>query len=183
MDASSCKEGCRKADVRFSALIPMHARDPPQGTLRVSAHDRVRAPVAGCAPPPHPCQMMLLQSLGVTLPIIQAPMAGVSTPELAAAVSNAGGLGSIGVGATDASGARAMIEAVKRQTGRAFNVKPLRAHRAPCRRRKRGRVAKGPRTRVSPVRSHASGPARDDLQKLLQMTMTCCGCWSNSHHP
>src|SRR4051812_16120238 len=28
-------------------------------------------------------------------PIIQAPMVGVSTPELAAAVSNAGGLGSI----------------------------------------------------------------------------------------
>ena len=74
--------------------------------------------------------MMLLQSLGVALPIVQAPMAGVSTPELAAAVSNAGGLGSIGVGATDASGARAMIEALKRQTGRAFNVN-LFVHTAP----------------------------------------------------
>ena len=31
---------------------------------------------------------------GIAVPIIQAPMAGVSTPELAAAVSNAGGLGS-----------------------------------------------------------------------------------------
>ena len=40
----------------------------------------------------------LLQTLGIGLPIIQAPMAGVSTPAMAAAVSNAGGLGSIGVG-------------------------------------------------------------------------------------
>ena len=44
----------------------------------------------------------LLHNIGVSLPIIQAPMAGVSTPEMAAAVSNAGGLGSIGVGAVDA---------------------------------------------------------------------------------
>jgi len=45
--------------------------------------------------------------------IIQAPMAGVSTPEMAAAVSNAGGLGSIGVGATNADGARKMIAQVR----------------------------------------------------------------------
>jgi nitronate monooxygenase len=44
----------------------------------------------------------LLCKIGVSLPIIQAPMAGVSTPAMAAAVSNAGGLGSIGVGVTDA---------------------------------------------------------------------------------
>ena len=66
--------------------------------------------------------MTLLERLGVPLPIVQAPMAGVSTPELAATVSNAGGLGSLGVGATDAAGARAMIEGVRSRTGRAFNV-------------------------------------------------------------
>lgn len=49
-------------------------------------------------------------------------MAGVSTPALAAAVSNAGGLGSIGVGATDAAGARAMIDEVCARTDRAFQV-------------------------------------------------------------
>ena len=39
----------------------------------------------------------LLRRLGVELPIIQAPMGGgPSTPELVAAVSNAGGLGSLG---------------------------------------------------------------------------------------
>ena len=42
----------------------------------------------------------LLKRIGVDLPIIQAPMAGTSTPEMAAAVSNAGALGSIAVGAT-----------------------------------------------------------------------------------
>ena len=36
-----------------------------------------------------------LQTLGVNLPIIQAPMAGIDTPELAIAVSEAGGLGSL----------------------------------------------------------------------------------------
>ena len=34
--------------------------------------------------------------LGIRLAIVQAPMAGVNTPELAAAVSNAGALGSFG---------------------------------------------------------------------------------------
>lgn len=64
----------------------------------------------------------LLQRLGMTLPIIQAPMAGTSTPAMAAAVSNAGGLGSIGVGAVNAAGARTMIEQLQAQTNKAFNV-------------------------------------------------------------
>jgi nitronate monooxygenase len=38
--------------------------------------------------------MTLLETLGIDLPIIQAPMAGVSSPAMAAAVSNAGALGS-----------------------------------------------------------------------------------------
>lgn len=66
--------------------------------------------------------MTFFERLSVSLPIIQAPMAGTSTPEMAAAVSNAGALGSIAVGATDAAGARAMIDAVRRKTCRAFNV-------------------------------------------------------------
>ena len=72
----------------------------------------------------------MLDTLGVTLPIVQAPMAGVSTPALAAAVSNAGGLGSIGVGAAGASGARKMIEELRARTDRAFNVN-LFAHETP----------------------------------------------------
>jgi nitronate monooxygenase len=38
----------------------------------------------------------LLDTLGIDLPIIQAPMAGVSSPAMAAAVSNAGALGGQG---------------------------------------------------------------------------------------
>src|SRR5215218_9277387 len=49
-------------------------------------------------------------------------MAGVSTPAMAAAVSNAGGLGSIAVGAVDAGTARGMIAAVRAATDRPFNV-------------------------------------------------------------
>jgi nitronate monooxygenase len=64
----------------------------------------------------------LLRKLGIELPIVQAPMAGVSTPEMAATVSNAGGLGSIGIGSVDAETARKMIAAVRSNTDRPFNV-------------------------------------------------------------
>jgi nitronate monooxygenase len=53
--------------------------------------------------------MTLLQTLGIRLPILQAPMAGISTPAMAAAVSQAGGLGSLGVGNLDARGAQGAI--------------------------------------------------------------------------
>ena len=63
-----------------------------------------------------------LSRIGIRLPIIQAPMAGVSTPLLAAAVSNAGGLGSIGIGASSVAQARKDIESVRCLTDRPFNV-------------------------------------------------------------
>lgn len=66
--------------------------------------------------------MNLLERIGMSLPIIQAPMAGVSTPDLAAAVTEAGGLGSIAVGAVDAAHARVMIDAVRSRTRGPFNV-------------------------------------------------------------
>ena len=65
---------------------------------------------------------MFLQSLGLHHPIIQAPMAGVSTPTMAAAVSNSGALGSIGIGAENPEGARRMILATQALTSGAFNV-------------------------------------------------------------
>ncbi len=64
----------------------------------------------------------LLRRIGMELPIIQAPMAGISTPAMAAAVTNAGALGSIGIGAVDAAGARSMIEGLKGITQGPFNV-------------------------------------------------------------
>jgi nitronate monooxygenase len=64
----------------------------------------------------------VLDLLEIDAPIIQAPMAGVSTPEMAAAVSNAGALGSIGVGATNAAGAQQMIAAFREHSPRSLNV-------------------------------------------------------------
>jgi len=59
----------------------------------------------------------LLSRLELGVPIIQAPMAGCSTPAMAAAASNAGALGSLGVGATDASGAAKMIRSTRELAG------------------------------------------------------------------
>src|SRR6187397_17301 len=61
--------------------------------------------------------------LGTRYPIVQAPMAGgYTTPELVAAVSNAGGLGSL-AGAQLAPGElRGAIAAVRRLTDRPFGV-------------------------------------------------------------
>jgi len=67
-------------------------------------------------------QRNLLALLGIDKPIIQAPMAGTSTPELAAAVSNAGGLGSLGLGAMNADTARRAIQATRTLTGKPFNT-------------------------------------------------------------
>ncbi|WP_137173239.1 nitronate monooxygenase family protein [Massilia sp. HP4] len=60
--------------------------------------------------------------LSIQHQIIQAPMAGTSTPRLAAAVSNAGALGSLGIGASTADQARAMIEETRTLTGKPINV-------------------------------------------------------------
>ncbi len=65
---------------------------------------------------------MALGRIRLSQPVIQAPMVGVSTPDLAAAVSNAGGLGSIGIGGSSVEQARAMIEKTEGLTRRPFNV-------------------------------------------------------------
>ena len=64
----------------------------------------------------------LTQRLDIAYPIIQAPMAGVSTPELAAAVSNSGGLGSLGLGAATVSQAEALIARTRNLTTGPINV-------------------------------------------------------------
>jgi len=60
--------------------------------------------------------------LGIELPIVGGPMAGVDRPELAAAVSNAGGLGSIGCGMMEPEAIEAAIAAVRALTDRPFAV-------------------------------------------------------------
>jgi nitronate monooxygenase len=61
--------------------------------------------------------------LGVAHPIIQAPMAGgATTPELVAAVSNAGGLGFIGAAYLTPQALRDAIAAVRARTDGPFGV-------------------------------------------------------------
>jgi nitronate monooxygenase len=60
--------------------------------------------------------------LGIELPIIQAPMAGAQGSALAAAVSEAGGLGSLPAALLDADGMRRELAAVRARTAKPCNV-------------------------------------------------------------
>jgi nitronate monooxygenase len=64
----------------------------------------------------------LIELLGITHPIIQAPMAGATTPALVAAVSNAGGLGSLGCAAETAESLRAKRAAILGATNKPYNL-------------------------------------------------------------
>jgi nitronate monooxygenase len=64
----------------------------------------------------------LTDLLGIRLPIIQAPMASASTPKLAAAVTNAGGLGSLGCAMMNADEVREQCETMRATTNGAYNV-------------------------------------------------------------
>ena len=64
----------------------------------------------------------LVQVLAMRLPILQAPMAGTSTPAMAAAVSEAGGLGALGLGAATVEAAGKAIRETQGLTRRPFNV-------------------------------------------------------------
>jgi nitronate monooxygenase len=64
----------------------------------------------------------LTEMLGIEHAIVQAPMASVTTPALAAAVSEAGGLGSLGCANLGSEELRAQIRAVRAATSRPFNV-------------------------------------------------------------
>jgi len=66
---------------------------------------------------------VLARRLGIEYPIILAPMAGgPSTPELVAAVCEAGGLGSLGAGYLTPEAIRAAIRDVRARTRRPFAV-------------------------------------------------------------
>ena len=66
--------------------------------------------------------MTLQRLLGIELPIIQAPMAGVQGSAMAVAVSNAGGLGSLPCAMLSLDAIRNELAAIKAQTGKPFNV-------------------------------------------------------------
>lgn len=64
----------------------------------------------------------LCDLLGIDVPIIQAPIGSATTPALAAAVSNAGGLGMLALSWTDPDGIRRLLAEIKRLTSRPFGV-------------------------------------------------------------
>ncbi len=67
--------------------------------------------------------MTRLQTLlGIELPLIQAPMAGVQGSALALAVSNAGGLGSLPCAMLGVDAMRAELAAIRAQSSKPFNV-------------------------------------------------------------
>lgn len=64
----------------------------------------------------------LVERLNLKYPIIQAPMAGVTTPEFVAASVKAGVLGAIGAGYLSAEATREFIQEVKKRTDKSFSV-------------------------------------------------------------
>jgi nitronate monooxygenase len=64
----------------------------------------------------------LLDLFGIELPIIQAPMAGPGTPELAIAVSDAGGLGSLPCAQLSLEQTRSALDLIGPSTSRPLNL-------------------------------------------------------------
>jgi nitronate monooxygenase len=65
---------------------------------------------------------MFKKLLGIDLPIIQAPMAGVQDSDLAIAVSLAGGLGSLPCGMLNVLDIELELSKIKRKTDKPFNI-------------------------------------------------------------
>jgi len=74
--------------------------------------------------------MTLQRLLGIDLPIIQAPMAGVQGSTLAIAVSEAGGLGSLPCAMLGPDAMRKELAAIRSRTDRPYNVNFF-CHRTP----------------------------------------------------
>ena len=66
--------------------------------------------------------MTLQELLGIELPVIQAPMAGVQGSRLAVAVSNAGGLGSLPCAMLSVEAMRKELAEIRAHTAKPFNV-------------------------------------------------------------
>lgn len=64
----------------------------------------------------------LCKKLGIEIPIVQAPMGGVTGPQLAAAVSNAGGLGTLPLWRADNETLRRAVRETRAQTAKPFAV-------------------------------------------------------------
>jgi len=64
----------------------------------------------------------ILELFGIDVPIVQAPMAGATSPDMVIAVSEAGGLGSLGCAMLGAEQLSAELGIIRQRTSRAINV-------------------------------------------------------------
>jgi nitronate monooxygenase len=72
----------------------------------------------------------ILSLFGIEQPVIQAPMAGANSSQMAIAVSEAGGLGSLPCAMLSAEDARAELKLIRRGTSKPINVNFF-CHRSP----------------------------------------------------
>lgn len=73
----------------------------------------------------------ILDLLGIELPIIQGPLAGVTGPAMVVATCNAGGLGSMPAAMLDVEQLRQALTTIREQTDKPFNVNFF-AHQPPA---------------------------------------------------
>ena len=113
-------------------------------------------------------QNQLSDLLGVKHPIIQAPMAGSTTVELVAAVSNAGGIGSMGYSETPTDQIMEDARRIRKLTGKPFNLNFF-AHDTPA---NDPEVVESTRQRLKPFYAEAglSEIPRDVSKPLLTFT-------------
>ncbi|MCB1815497.1 MAG: nitronate monooxygenase, partial [Candidatus Competibacteraceae bacterium] len=64
----------------------------------------------------------LLDLFGIEHPVIQAPMAGSTNPELVAAVSTSGALGSFGAASSPPDKLRTVVQAIQQRTSNPYNI-------------------------------------------------------------
>lgn len=113
----------------------------------------------------------LIDLFRIEHPILQAPMAGVSTPQMAIAASQAGGLGSIAAAMLAADGLRAELQLVQQATARSINVNFF-VHKAPAEdaaraARWRDRLSGYYRELGLPADAGGGGPARAPFDAAL----------------
>jgi nitronate monooxygenase len=113
--------------------------------------------------------MRITAVLGIDLPIIQAPMAGVQGSALAIAVCEAGGLGSLPCALLSSDNIRRELTAIRSHTSRPFNVNLFCHSRpAPDAAREalwRAQLAKYYKEFGIDMRADAEGPARNPFDE------------------
>ena len=97
-------------------------RPRPVSEAREAAGEAFPSSADAVSPPAVRFDTPLRCLLGIDPPIVQAPIGGASTPALAAAVSNAGGLGTLSITWRSPEATRSLIRETRRLTDRPFAV-------------------------------------------------------------